>query len=185
MQVEKRRFRKFILWSILIVCGNIFFSCQNENCVSVFNNYLLVGFIEIDTLESGKVEFHPKDTLFYSVKAVGSDSVFYDQNTTLSTFKFPVNPAADITTFKLEMIDSIRYDTLSFDPITIDTIYYINPNPHTISVSYERKLRIISEDCGTEIAYINLNIEEITFDTTNLEEDKLSRFNEANIEVFF
>lgn len=185
MQAEKRRSFKFIFFTIAIIYGSIFSSCQNENCVSVFNNYLLVGFVDIDTLVSGKVEFHPKDTMFYSVTAIGSDSVFYDKNTTLSTFRFPVNPAADITTFKLEMIDSIRYDTLSLDPINIDTIYYVNPNPHTISVSYERKLRIISEDCGTEIAYINLNIEEITFDTTSLEEDKLSRFNEANIEVFF
>ncbi len=185
MQAEKRRSFKFIFFTIAIIHGSIFSSCQNENCVSVFNNYLLVGFVDIDTLASGRVEFHPKDTLFYSVKAIGSDSIFYDKNTTLSTFKFPVNPTADITTFKLEMIDSIRYDTLSLDPINIDTIYYVNPNPHTISVSYERKLRIISEDCGTEIAYINLNIEEITFDTTSLEEDKLSRFNEANIEVFF
>jgi len=185
MAAAKMRSYKIIFWTIVAVCGNIFFSCQNENCVSVFNNYLLVGFIETDTLESGSVEFQPKDTLFYSVTAIGSDSIFYDKDSTLSTFKFPVNPSAEITTFKLEMIDSIRYDTLSMDPVIVDTIYFINPNPHTITVSYDKKLRIISEDCGAEIAYINLNIEEITFETTVLEEDKLNRFNEANIEVYF
>ena len=185
MPAKKRSLYKFIFWTIVIVSGNLFFSCQNENCVSVFNNYLLVGFINADTLETGEIEFHENDTIFYSVTAIGNDSVFYDKNDIVSTLTLPVNPALGLTTFKLEMIDSIRYDTLSFDPIVIDTTYYINPTPHTITVSYDRRQRIISEECGVEIAYTNLKVEEISFPTSNLTEDKFSRFNEVNIEVFF
>ena len=185
MPVEKRRSYKFIFWLSISLSGSIFFSCANEDCVSVFNNYLLVGFIEADTLESGLIEFHEADTLFYSITAIGNDTIFYDSTDVASTFVLPVNPAEDITTFILQMIDSIRYDTLSFDPIEIDTIYYVNPIPQTITVSYDRKQRIISEDCGVGIAYTNLEIEEITFPSTNLAEDKLSRFNEVNIEVLF
>lgn len=185
MPEGKRSVYKFIFWTIVIVSGNIFFSCQNENCVSVFNNYLLVGFVDADTLESGDIEFPKKDTLFYSVTAIGNNSVFYDKNDVVSTIALPVNPALGSTTFHLEMIDSIRYDTLSLDPIVIDTTYYINPTPHTITVSYDRKQRIISVECGVEIAYRNLKVEEISFPTSNLTEDKLSRFNEVNIEVFF
>ena len=185
MPAEKRRSYKFIFWVVFILGGNLFFSCQNENCVSVFNNYLLVGFINADTLQTGEIEFHKNDTIFYSVTAVGNDSVFYDKDDVLSTFTLPVNPAVGLTTFSFEMIDSIRYDTLSLDPIDIDTIYYINPTPHTITVSYNRSQRIISEECGVEIAYTKLKVEEISFPTSNLTEDKLSRFNEVNIEIFF
>jgi len=180
-----RKSIRFIVWLVVIFSGSIFFSCANEDCVSVFNNDLLVGFIKADTLASGQIEFHEADTLFYSITAIGNDTIFYDSTNIASTFVLPVNPADDLTTFRFEVIDSIRYDTLTFDPIEIETIYYVNPIPHTITVSYDRKHRIISEDCGTEIAYINLNIEEISFSTTNLAEDKLSRFNEVNIEVFF
>ena len=185
MHAEERRSYKIIFFLVVILGGNLFFSCQNEDCVSVFNNNLLVDFIKADTLESGEIEFHQIDTLFYSVTAEGNDSVFYDKNTILSTLTLPVNPAMGLTTFKLEMIDSIRYDTLSFDPIVIDTIYSVNPTPHTITVSYRRAQRVISENCGVEIIYINLNIDEISFPTTNLVDDKLSRLNEVNIEVFF
>ena len=185
MPAETKRSYTFIFWTVVIMGGNLFFSCKNEDCVSVFNNYLLVGFVDADTLETGEIEFHEQDTLFYSVTAVGNDTIFYDKDDVLSTFKLPVNPSSGLTKFEFKMIDSIEYDTLSLDPIKIDTTYHLNPIPHIISVTYDIRQRIISEDCGVEIAYINLKEEEITFPTTNLVEDRLSRFNEVNIEVFF
>lgn len=185
MPAEKRRSVKFIFWVLVILGLNLFLTCQNENCVSISNNDLLVSFINVDTLATGEIIFDEIDTLFYSVTAEGNDSVFYDKNTIQSTFPLPVNPALGMTTFQLEMIDSIRYDTLSMDPIQIDTIYYVNPIPHTIAVSYDRTQRIITEDCGVEIFYTNIKVEEISFPTTNLAEDKLSRFNEVNIEIFY
>jgi len=185
MPVEKGRSFRFNFWLIVIMSGNIFFSCANEDCVSIFNNHLLVSFIDADTLESGGIEFHEIDTLFYSVVAVGNDTVFYDSTDVVSTVRLSVDPASDLTTFVFQMLDSISYDTLSNDPIVIDTSYHVNPNPHIISVSYNRSQRIMSEDCGVEIAYTKLKLEEITFQTAVLTDDKLSRLNEVNIEVFF
>jgi hypothetical protein len=177
MQAEKRRSYKFIFWAIVILGGNLFSSCQDEDCVSIFNNYLLVGFED----ENGD----PVDTMFYSVTAIGNDAVFYDKDTTLSILTLPVDPASNFTTFELEMIDSIRYDSLSNQ-----LKYYVNPTPHIITVSYRRTERIITEDCGVGIAYTNLFLEEITFPSFDLKNDNLSRLhyqfnNEVNIEVFF
>lgn len=163
----------------------LLFSCQTEDCVSVFNNYLLVGFIEADTTELGDITFNEKDTVFHSVKAVGNDIIYYDRNTIASTLVLPVNPAENVTSFELVMYDSITIDTVSFDPVIIDTMYFINPRPNIITVSYEQRQRVITEDCGVEIGYINLNVDEITFPETYLVNDRLSRFNEVNIEVFF
>ena len=177
---------KIIFWSFSLFCGSLFFSCANEDCISIFNNYLLVEFINADTLASGEIEFSAVDTIFYSVTATGNDSVFYNpDNTIRSILTLPVDPVSELTSFRLEMLDSIGYDTLSLDPIVIDTIYYVNPSPHIITVSYDRKEKIITVDCGVEITYTNLQIQEITFPTTNVVDNKLSRLNEVNIEVFF
>ena len=169
-----------IFWLFGILIGQLFFSCANEDCVSIFNNHLLVGFINADTLESGDIVFNDADTIFYSIKAEWNDSIFYDPDSPSSSLiTLPVDPAGELTTFELTMLDSISYDSLN------NPTYHINPVPHIISVSYNRGQRIITEDCGVEIGYSGLKIEEITFNTTLLVDNKLSRLNEVNIEIFF
>ena len=168
---------KIFYWIILTFSVSVFFSCANEDCVSISNNYYLVGFFGSERNTAGQ---YPKiDTLFYSVKADGNDIVFYDPDTTISVLSLPVNPAADKTSFELIMLDSITYDESN------DPIYHINPNPHRISVSYRRTQRIISVDCGAEISYTSLKVDEITFVDTVVVSDKLSRLNDTNIEVYF
>lgn len=168
---------KLIFWSFALLGGSLFFSCANEDCISIANNYYLVGFFDSEPNSSG--ENPAIDTMFYSVKADGNDVVFYTPDTTVSVLSLPVNPAADNTSFELTMLDSITYDELN------NPIYHINPNPHQITVSYRRNERIITEDCGVEISYTNLDVEEITFQDTVVINNKLSRLNEVNIEVFF
>jgi hypothetical protein len=185
MPAEKEKSYRLFFWSIILLNAGLLFSCKNEDCISVFNNELLIDFLQADTLASGKIEFHAVDTVFYTIMAVGNDSVFYDSTDVVSSLILPVNPSESSTSFRLQVIDSIRNDTISFDPIIIEKRYYLNPTPHIISISYERRQRIISEDCGTEIAYTNLKIEETTFPSTNLVDNKLSRFNEVNIEILF
>ena len=81
MPEAKTRTYKYFFWLILLFSGSIFFSCADEDCISIFNNHLLVSFIEADTLETGEIEFNEIDTLFYSVMAEGNDSVFYTADT--------------------------------------------------------------------------------------------------------
>ena len=186
MTEEGKKPYRLIFWIMIIFYGGIFSSCANEDCVSVFNNNLLVGFLKLDTLESGEIVEVAVDTIFYEVMATGNDSILYGPETVInSLLTLPVDPASDITSFRMDMLDSISYDTLSTDPIIVDTTYHVNPVPHIITVSYRRTQRIITENCGVEITYTGLEIEEITFPVTNLVDDKLSRFNEVNIEVFF
>lgn len=171
---------KCIFWSLALLNGSLLFSCANEDCISIFNNHLLVGFVNADTLETGEIVFNEIDTVFYSVTAAGNDSIFYEADTLIrSILTLPVDPASELTSFRLDMLDSITYDSLN------NPTYYVNPNPHFITVSYDLRQRIISEDCGVEIGYTNLLVEDITFPTHILVENKLSRLNEVNIEVFF
>ncbi|MDZ7608681.1 MAG: DUF6452 family protein [Cyclobacteriaceae bacterium] len=173
----------FFTLSFLILL--FFSSCKDEDCVSTANNYLLVNFLDLDTLEEGAINIKAKDTLFYAVKAVGSDSVFYKKAKKVSSLVLPVNPAANQTSFQFTMIDSIRYDTLSFNPIVLDTIFFLHDTPHEISVSYNRKFRVISESCGMEISYQNVTADTNTFSSSALITDYLSRLNTVNIEVYF
>ena len=78
MPQRKRRTYSFIFWLFGILIGQLFFSCANEDCVSIFNNHLLVGFINADTLETGEIVFDDVDTIFYSIKAEGNDSGIYE-----------------------------------------------------------------------------------------------------------
>jgi len=119
------------------------------------------------------------------VMAIGNDSVFYSKKIKRDSVRLPVNPAADQTTFEFVMIDSIRYDTLSLNPIRLDTNYYLNKKPHIISVSYTRGHRIITESCGVEISYTNLKPDTITFPAYSLISNKLSRLNKTNLEIYF
>jgi hypothetical protein len=190
MPLGVSRSKRLLFWLVWIVTSNLFFSCKNEDCVSTYNNHLLVALIEPDTLETGEIEFNEKDTLFYAVTAVGNDSVFYDTDTIVSTLTLPVNPAVDMTTFELYMVDSISSDTVSLSPLDIQKTYYPNVNPHIIVVSYDRSTRVITEECGVEIGFIKLKIDEITFPVYRLREESLSRLvigNEdiVNIEIFF
>jgi hypothetical protein len=174
---------RFIFWSAIILISNLIFSCQNEDCVSTFNNELLVGFYESDTLENGSVEMSEKDTVFYAIVADGNDSIFYSVDDVNSVFKVPVNPAADMTSFEFYMIDSIGYDTLSLDPLEVEVTFFPDPVPHILEVDYRRFTRVISEDCGVEIGYVGLDVRESTFSSYSIESDRLTRFNESNDKV--
>lgn len=178
-----RKYARLFLGITFVLTCNFFSSCKDENCVSTFNNDLLVSLMQADTLENGNVVFKALDTLFFEVRAVGNESVLYDYEDKVKKLVLPVNPAEDMTTFEFYMIDSVRTDTISTDPINIQKIYYKNPVPHILSVSYRRATRVISEICGVEIVYVRLKVDENTFQGVNVVRDQLSRFNLVNIEV--
>jgi hypothetical protein len=156
----------------------IIVSCKTEDCVSVANNDFLIEFYETDSTEL-------KEVTFTYIRALDNDSIFYDMDDSDNFYALPVNPAADITTFIFQVLDSVKYDTIQLDPVVIDTILYLKETPDTIEVDYKRTQRIITVDCGAEISYnidtLNIN----TFSGYTIENKDLSRFNDVNVKVFF
>lgn len=183
-----RSYRLFF-WSAILISSNLIFSCQNEDCLSTFNNEMLIEFFEADTLENGEIVIQEIDTVFFAVVANGNDSVFYDYNTTVSVMTLPVNPAAERTDFEFYMIDSVGIDTLSINPLELEVTIYPVQQPYFLEVSYRRITKVISEDCGVEIGYVNLEVANSTFPVYEIDSDRLSRFNleneRVNIEVYF
>ena len=184
MSANKRRAITLLFFLLIAISLSWLSSCADEDCLSIYNNYLTVGFLKADTLANGKIELSELDTVFYSVTAEENDSVFYDKDDVVSTLTLPVNPATGFTSFRLDMIDSIGFDSL-----TMEKIYYVNPIPQIISVSYRRSERIISEECGVEISFTEVALVDSTFQHTVLFSNKLSRLNElinkTNIEILF
>ncbi len=172
-------------WWIFLIVGLLTFACKNENCISVRNNELLIRFLKADTTNTGEVTVSDLDTVFMRIMAAGSDTVFYDSMDEASVFRLPVDPSATFTAFRFDVLDSIVYDTVSTEPLDIDTIYYESGRTHILEVNYEKRYRVISEDCGAEISYWNLTIDTISFPFYQQVEDQLSRFNEANIEIYY
>lgn len=172
----QRKANRSIYIKLIIVMLVCLTACADENCVTVYNNELLVQFFD----EDGDA---PKRVRFYSITAANTDSVFFDATTFESTYRLPVNPAADTTRFILVPIDTILLDTLSRDPLLVrrDTVLGAT---RTIGVSYSRSTRIITPECGVEIAYQNLMIDTISYENYLLSADDLSRFNDANIEIY-
>lgn len=154
-------------------------SCEMENCVSVAENDLLISFYEQDSTTL-------KNVMFEYVKAAGSDSVFYDHNTSRSDFKFPLNPADDQTLFIMQVVDTVTYDTISYDPLVIETNFHLRNRVDSLWIEYRRSQRIITEACGVEINYTHLSIEKITFQSYEFEDEKtsLSRLNNVNIKIY-
>jgi hypothetical protein len=171
----------FILFTGVFLFGVFpgMLSCETENCVSVAENDLLVSFYEQDSTTL-------KNVMFEYVKAAGSDTIFYDHNTGRSDFRFPLNPADDQTLFIMQIIDSVSYDTISREPVVIDTTYYLRDGIDSLWIDYQRSQRIITEACGVEINYTHLSVEKSTFQSYEFEDEKtfLSRLNNVNIKIY-
>ena len=169
---------KRFLQVLLIAMGWVTWACETEDCVSIANNDLLITFYGSDSVTL-------KEVFFDYVTAEGSDSIFYSRSKPASSYSFPVNPAADETLFYLQIIDSVRIDTITLDPLDLDTVYVLRDQVDTLGIEYFRKQPIITEDCGVEISYLNIAVESNSFTGDEVVNASLSRLNNVNIKIFY
>jgi len=87
----------------------------------------------VDFLDSTNVR---KDTTFSYITAAGSNVIFYS-DTTLYKYALPINTDEDETTFLFQNL---------------------NGEMDTLQVGYQRRQRLISEDCGFELQFRQLKI---------------------------
>ena len=95
--------------------------------------------------------------VFSEVKVSGTDTVFYDNFDTLSVFQLPVDPSTTTTTFLF--------------------------GSDSLVVGYEVAPRLISEDCGPELIYSDLQAMSHSFDSVMISQD-FNRDAETNIKIF-
>lgn len=137
-------------------------SCLDEpDCIRNADTALVIQF---KRLLDGK-----NDTLiFYRVEAIGTDSIFYGQDPdVLDTLRgtpmiLSVNPNATSTSFT----------------------FYLPVLERSLSVEYDRSVRFISEDCGSEVSLSNLRISFTDFDSVRVINPILSTARTVNIEIY-
>lgn len=114
-------------------------SCLDEaDCVTTTTDFVNVRFYEREN--------NLTDTLFLtSLTALGSDSVLYNQDTVTSV-RLPLDPQAN----------SARY------------VFQSQYGRDTLVLTYSLGTRLISEDCGVEILYSQLDYLSHSFDSVNV-----------------
>ena len=163
--------RKSILYvSILVLLG--MFSCKDTPCNSVFTSDFEVDYFRLSFFEPDSVAVDQPGIYFVSVTAVDEDSIFYADEVRTNLI-LPVDPAQDFTTYIIQSQDS----SLIEDSVVVVT--------DTLIVQYNRRQRLISEDCGPEQLYVDFMIEETTYDSLNLFNDQLRTTNDRFIEIFY
>jgi hypothetical protein len=126
---------------IIFVISSLFFlsSCLNEpDCVTTTTDFVNVRFYEREN--------NLTDTLFLtSLTAIGSDSVLHDQDTVTSV-RLPLDPQQN----------SAKY------------IFESQYGRDTLVLIYSLGTRLISEDCGVEILYSQVDYMSHSFDSVNV-----------------
>ncbi len=133
-----------------------FVACEdNTDCSSSTRSEVKVRFRALTS---------PEPALLYDrIYAIGAEenastgATFYD-----NVYELPVNPLSNSTTFIFEGEDNLR---------------------DTIEVSYDVQYRIISELCGVELIYKDLEIKYSSFDSITVVTPIMTRQTEVNFEI--
>ena len=138
-----------------IFCLYVLASCDTTECISFSTRTVVVEFLDSATNSSKYQDFE-------LITATESQVLFYS-DTSLSVYYLPVNTEKEETTFIFLNSDN-----------SIDTLH----------IGYDKRVRLISKDCGYELQFKNIEIIYTTFKNAISLENELSRLNEENIKIF-
>lgn len=137
------------------------FSCLDQpDCLRTADTALVVSF--------RKLEGGARDTVvLYQVIALGADSIFYSPGNIPDT---------------LRGVNAL----LAVDPFSTETsfTFYFHENVKELQVGYNREMRFISDECGSELFLSSLQILNTTFDSVRVVNRQLTKTRTVNIEIF-
>ena len=129
--------------------------CDDTDCTSSSTSEIIIAFFDQDSL-------YEKPVSFEIVTAMGTDSLFYDQEDISNTFTLPAHPATDSTVFLFQNHNG-----------SIDTLV----------VRYTRTVQLLSETCGFIQIFSGLDAS-ATFPDIEVVSDELDIYNERDIKIF-
>jgi thiamine pyrophosphokinase len=154
-------------WCWIILLFTLLGSCLDEpDCFLSADTALVINFKKIT---NGKAD---TTLVFNKVVALGTDSVFYqqqpDKTDTLKSITLAVNPFASeiLFTFYVVPEESVEQEV-------------------TLRVGYKKRTRFISEECGSEELVYDLQILETQFDSLRVVNNRLTKNRPTNLEIFF
>lgn len=134
-----------------------FLSCGNEpDCdLKIPSDRVQIAFFNDEDSTVKSLDFD-------RIRAAGSDSILYGDGDSLSVFTVYLNPSADTVAYYF--VTGVRRDTLV--------------------LSYSRELEWLSEECGPNFRYENLEVSYDSFDNLQLVEPVLDYEINENIRVY-
>lgn len=144
-------------WIWLLLCFSVVvYSCDEPDCFSQVTNVAQLSFFSIET--------NTRDTLVYdSINVIGLPLPLLDTTTSITGLFVPLNPGEPATRLLFSRLG----------------------NHDTLTISYQRRSRFISEDCGLEIIYADLEAEAAAFDSIAvLNPILIEESNEDNIRIY-
>jgi hypothetical protein len=147
--------RKNIFLVLILSFFSLIIACESETICTTNN----VSVVRVSFLKIG--ETRRNDTL-YSVSIVAeNDSLLYLDDT-ITQVALPINPAAN----------------------TSDFYFFREDRVDTLRIGYEIEQLFISDECGFDQRYSDLNVPYTSFDSVRIRKDFLERSNEVNIEIY-
>lgn len=127
--------KKRLIFLLILPLSGLMACLDDPDCNSKTTDFINVQFFDLETKSASEV-------MVNSLTALNSDSTFL-QDTTVTSIRLPLEPNVGLTTFAFN--SEFGLDTLSF--------------------TYSNKSRLVSEECGIEIIYINLDTIRNDFDS--------------------
>lgn len=144
-------FLSFFILALSVVACQAVPDCDQESSYTLFK----IKLYDKDSLWIERVEYD-------SIKAVGSDSLFFTSADSLSTYSLEVNSSKESSTF----------------------LFYSSLNVDSVSIAYDREVKIPFAECGPSFIVSNISITKSTFDSTILTNNLLNINIAENIEVY-
>lgn len=132
------------------------YACKEPDCLSELGDTIHISFY--------KYTINEADTVFInSIKALGEDSLIYENVADISKIELPADPDTSALTF----------------------VFNIRGNePDTLTLTYKNGARLVSEDCGVELIYSDLNYSRSDFDSVRVVNKILAKAINEDIRVY-
>ncbi len=152
----------------MMIIAACLYACDVEDCISTKSSAVQVEFYSF---------YHKKKLPIWINDTVSNDTL-------INQLGLLLNPAVDTTSYQFVYID-YKYDTIpNTDPpeTELDSLGIVTSS---ITFSYTRRQRIISESCGVEQSFYKLEIVDHDFDSAVVVNDTIDRFNPVNVQIYF
>jgi len=134
----------------------MFFACEEPDCVSDLDDVIHLTFFRLEENE--------RDTVFVTrLTTLGSDSILLNNQPDITEVDIPANPNTTAIT--------LFFNTREYG---LDTLV----------LTYQNGSRLISEDCGFELIYSQLNYDRSDFDSIAVRNNILAEPIDENIRVY-
>ena len=144
--------------SVFVIAHSfLIFSCEEvKDCTPQTTDFIKVAFR--DTISNSLVP-----VVFDSIYELNSGTLLFDFDDTLSIFEIPLNPELSNSSYLFSEQGIVN----------------------TLDVSYRNLASIISVECGVELIFAELSLDQTTFDSIRIiETEFFSELTENNVEIY-